>query len=69
MSTQYKYTIAEQNDDPMQVIILKEGITAKFTLQELESDRKRVEKILQQLESQKQLDEAQAQNVLNKLNM
>lgn len=62
---EYKYSIDEENKDPMDSIILKEGLQAKFTLRELELDKKNADKIMEELEAQIKLDSAQQENLVN----
>lgn len=62
---QYKYSIDEENKDPMDSVILKEGLQAKFTLRELEDSHKRALKIEEEILTQNKLDKAQMQNVVN----
>lgn len=61
----YKYSIKKDDKDPMKVVILQEGIEAEFTLQELKDSEKRADSVIEELEAQKNLEEAKMQNVVN----
>lgn len=60
----YKYVVVEAKEDPNETIIEKQDISIRLTVNELESDRRRVDKIKAQIEGQMKIDEASLQNVI-----
>ena len=61
----HNYKIIEDKDNANESVIEKDGLTAKFTLFEMETQKKRVEKKLEELKAQKEIEEASAKNVEN----
>ena len=61
----YKYSIKEPNEDKNLAVILKENVTVEFTLNDMESSRKRAEKVLEEMIALKGLREAEAKNIEN----
>lgn len=60
---EYKYSISEKNDNPLESKIKKEGISVEFTLNQLIAEKQRADKLQKELEAQLKLEEAKAQNV------
>lgn len=60
-----KYTIQTPNEDPKLAVIFKEGITATFTVQEIEQSVASLTKVKQEIQSTVSLQEAYKQNVLD----
>lgn len=65
MTLDYKYRIVEEKADLKESIIEKSNVTVRFTFNELESHEKRVNKMLEELEANLTIKQAEATNVEN----
>lgn len=59
----YEYKIKEQKDDPYECLILKEGLTAEFTLNDVKKDIEVLNKRKTELEAKKKIPAALIENV------
>lgn len=59
----HNYKIIENKENPKESVIEKDNITVKFTLVEMETQAKAVEKRLEELKAQLSLEESSAKNI------
>jgi hypothetical protein len=60
-----QYKIYKKNKDAKEVIIEKSGITAQFTINDIEKHEMYLEKSLKEVEGKLQIEEARSTNILN----
>lgn len=63
MKNNHTYKIKEHNADPMNAVIEKGGITAEFTLNDLEGERRSWQKMLEEYKSKRSLEQAKVENI------
>lgn len=63
MNKGYKYSVIEEKDDFKDSVIEKSNVTVKFTLNQIEADKVRVEKMKKELESNLTLRQAEMTNL------
>jgi hypothetical protein len=59
----YKFTVVTPNEDPTQAVILKEGLTAKFTLAETGMDTLLLEKKREEIDAEVRIQQATMTNI------
>jgi len=60
-----QYKIYKKNKDAKEVVIEKSGITAQFTINEIEKHESYLARTLKEIEGQLMLEDAKATNILN----
>lgn len=60
-----QYKISKKNKDPKEVIIEKSGITAQFTLNDIERHEDYLAKTLKEIEGQLAIEDAKSTNILS----
>lgn len=59
----FTYKIVEEKPDPMDSVIEKSGLTAKFTLREIAANRKQLDRLHKELKGQKMIADAKIVNI------
>lgn len=61
--SKYSYRIIEDSEEPGQVRIEKSGITAEFSMQDLETERKQLRKYLDEFKAKRAYEAARVENI------
>lgn len=59
----HTYKVISEHSDPSQTLIEKGGITAQFTLADLESEQKQFQKMIDEFRSKRSFEDAKVQNI------